>query len=104
MSECNPTDIDLQNEVAEAGGLPNQFKSRRYNTLDREKKQIRLLLFLAGEFKDPICCNLIAHLDENPYYKALSYLWGDPTNFCQWPGTLHYYQSIQSTSTPPRRN
>jgi len=79
MSECNPTDIDLQNEVAEARRLPNQFKSCRYNTLDREKKQIRLLLLLPGEFKDPICCNLlIAHLDEKPYYKALSYVWGDP--------------------------
>lgn len=79
MSECNPTDIDLQNEGAEARGLPNQFKSCRYITLGREKKQVRLLLLLPGEFKDPICCNLlIAHLDEKPYYKALSYVWGDP--------------------------
>ena len=80
MSESNQTDADLQNGAAESRCLPNQLKSCRYNPLDREKKQIRILLLLPGEFKDPICCNLlIAHLDEKPYYKALSYVWGDPS-------------------------
>ena len=80
MSETKQTETNSHNRSQEPGCSPTHLKSCLYNGLNREKKQIRLLLVLPGEFKDPICCNLlVAHLDEKPYYKALSYVWGDPS-------------------------
>lgn len=51
----------------------------RYEELDQEKRQIRLLHLLPGEFDDQISARLsVAYLDNNPDYEALSYVWGDP--------------------------
>ncbi|ROW05666.1 hypothetical protein VMCG_05273 [Cytospora schulzeri] len=46
--------------------------------LDLHAKQIRILHLLPGEGDDPIRCELqLANLGDQPYYEALSYVWGD---------------------------
>jgi hypothetical protein len=42
--------------------------------------EIRILTLNPGSVSDPVECTLEhASLDDNPYYEALSYAWGDPT-------------------------
>ena len=47
--------------------------------LDLEQNEIRVLTLHAGLWPDPVRCSLrTARLEDNPYYEALSYAWGDP--------------------------
>jgi hypothetical protein len=46
--------------------------------LNSERKEIRTLTLIRGEFDDPIQCSLqTVSLDDHPTYTALSYVWGD---------------------------
>jgi hypothetical protein len=50
-----------------------------YQALDPTKHELRLILLQPGELNGEIEFNiLIASLDENPEYEALSYEWGSP--------------------------
>jgi hypothetical protein len=50
----------------------------RYDRLDVQKKQIRLLDLLPGRWIDPISCSIrTVCLAEEPIYDALSYVWGN---------------------------
>ncbi|MCJ1478165.1 hypothetical protein MMC13_006841 [Lambiella insularis] len=47
--------------------------------LAADKNCIRLLKLEAGSGDNPLVCKLqIVSLDDDPYYEALSYVWGDP--------------------------
>lgn len=47
--------------------------------LDPQRDQIRILHLHPGEWEDPIRTTLsVASLEDEPYYEALSYVWGDP--------------------------
>ena len=49
--------------------------------LDNDKREIRLLRVLPGEFNSQIRCDLFkSSLVKPPRYKALSYVWGDSSN------------------------
>lgn len=51
-----------------------------YDTLDTGRREIRVLLLWPGEFAADICCDLYKEsLDDEPEYRALSYVWGDAT-------------------------
>jgi hypothetical protein len=50
-----------------------------YQPLNREKREIRLLTLYPDAWNKPISCSLqIVSLDDNPSYRALSYVWGNP--------------------------
>jgi len=52
----------------------------RYQPLDSNTTQIRLLAIRPGQGGDTISCTLRhVYLDEKPQYEALSYSWGDPS-------------------------
>lgn len=52
----------------------------QYRQLDPQKSEIRLVTLLPGNPSDAIQCTLsTASLDDNPAFKALSYVWGDPS-------------------------
>lgn len=54
----------------------------KFQNLELDKQQIRLLHLQPGEFHDPISATLsVACLGDSPRYEALSYVWGDP-NVC----------------------
>lgn len=49
----------------------------KFQKLDRDRQQIRLLLLKPGALHEPISAALsLAYLDEHPRYEALSYVWG----------------------------
>ncbi|EON67642.1 hypothetical protein W97_06785 [Coniosporium apollinis CBS 100218] len=51
-----------------------------YEPLDYERRQIRVLILLPGQFSDPIAGRMkIVSLDDKPEYDAMSYVWGDKT-------------------------
>jgi hypothetical protein len=52
-----------------------------YSLLSEERKEIRLLqISPSSELDDPIVCSFrTVELDHTPPYRALSYMWGDPT-------------------------
>ncbi|KAF7922873.1 uncharacterized protein EAE97_011037 [Botrytis byssoidea] len=54
-----------------------------YYTLEVSKKEVRLVTLLPGDLPDDIHCTLttVSLIDE-PFYEALSYVWGNPTNKC----------------------
>ena len=54
-----------------------------YTPLDVQKKEIRLLHILSGSDidEDPECEVSVRLIDERPYM-AISYVWGDPDDFC----------------------
>ncbi|TGO36479.1 hypothetical protein BHYA_0123g00070 [Botrytis hyacinthi] len=54
-----------------------------YHTLEVSKKEVRLVTLLPGDFSNVIHCTLttVSLIDE-PFYEALSYVWGNPTNRC----------------------
>ena len=50
----------------------------RYNALDPERSEVRLLTILPGNSRDPIRCSLsLVSLNEAPEFEALSYMWGN---------------------------
>jgi hypothetical protein len=50
----------------------------QYDTLNSQKKEIRLLSLLPGKTDHPIECTLqTVSLDDPPEFEALSYVWGD---------------------------
>ncbi|KAG8165466.1 hypothetical protein KVR01_004018 [Diaporthe batatas] len=50
----------------------------KFQKLDRDREQIRLLHLKPAELHEPISATLsLAYLDEQPSYEALSYVWGD---------------------------
>lgn len=54
--------------------------SRRYQQLEPDKREIRLLHIKPGVWTDEISCDLTTvSLDDNPKYAALSYVWGNAT-------------------------
>lgn len=54
----------------------------KFQNLDRDRHQIRLLSLKPGEPHEPISATLsLAYLDEHPRYEALSYVWGDREDF-----------------------
>ncbi|TGO55650.1 hypothetical protein BOTNAR_0240g00070 [Botryotinia narcissicola] len=54
-----------------------------YYTLEVSKKEVRLVTLLPGDLPDDIHCTLttVSLIDE-PFYEALPYVWGNPTNKC----------------------
>ncbi|PQE22776.1 Heterokaryon incompatibility protein [Rutstroemia sp. NJR-2017a BVV2] len=51
----------------------------KYQCLEKPD-EIRVLVLEPGEGTDPLRCHVkIVSLSSNPYYEALSYVWGDPT-------------------------
>lgn len=51
----------------------------KYEPLQKEPNQIRLLHVLPGDFEDPIQCELRkSKLVPIPKYETISYVWGDP--------------------------
>ena len=53
----------------------------QYNVLDYIKREIRLVTIKAGSGADPVKCELeTVSLDDEPLYKALSYVWGQIEN------------------------
>lgn len=50
----------------------------RYKPLSSSRPEIRLVTLLPGSWNDGICCTLRhVYLDNDPFYEALSYMWGD---------------------------
>lgn len=83
------TSIILQPQI-NSNLEPNQLKSNKTFKMTTEKYQyaplstsppeFRIVHILPGTFHDPICCELVtALLDDPPPYKTLSYVWGDAT-------------------------
>ncbi|KAF3763584.1 hypothetical protein M406DRAFT_233130, partial [Cryphonectria parasitica EP155] len=58
----------------------------RYQQLDSVKDEIRILSLLPGRPNDAVETTIsVACLDDDPYYEALSYVWGDSRpEFCRW--------------------
>lgn len=53
-----------------------------YPSLDGYDRRIRLVTLAAGAWKDPIRCTLnVVDYDVNPPYEALSYVWGNSSDF-----------------------
>jgi hypothetical protein len=52
-----------------------------YEALDPGRSEIRLLEILSLSNDDPVlkCRLVVASLEDNPSYIALSYVWGDPS-------------------------
>ncbi|KAI5859407.1 heterokaryon incompatibility protein-domain-containing protein [Durotheca rogersii] len=75
----------------------------RHFPLDHTRRDIRLLHLLPGQLSNPISCRLSHnHLDENPTYVALSYVWGDRDNLqpitlesVGFSVTLNLYTALQ---------
>lgn len=56
---------------------PCQAASGIYGALDDGRSEIRALSLNSGDFDDPISCSLqVVSLQEQPIYRALSYVWG----------------------------
>ncbi|KAF7867484.1 uncharacterized protein EAF02_009675 [Botrytis sinoallii] len=58
-------------------------ETQLYHTLEVSKKEVRLVTLLPGDFSNDIFCTLttVSLIDE-PFYEALSYVWGNPMNKC----------------------
>lgn len=53
--------------------------SEEYQPLDPTSRNIRLLELLPGKWTDELSCRMfVVSLDDDPYYEALSYVWGEP--------------------------
>jgi Heterokaryon incompatibility protein (HET) len=62
----------------EQAELPLPPPTFEYKSLTTETRQIRLLILAPGVWSSEIKCDLkYADLDQEPYYEALSYTWGD---------------------------
>lgn len=60
---------------------PQLRQAFEYDTLDKQKRLIRLFEPLPGEENDPLRGRLTTvDLDTGPDYDALSYAWGDPAH------------------------
>ncbi|TPX09015.1 uncharacterized protein E0L32_001724 [Thyridium curvatum] len=56
---------------------PCQAASSIYGALDDGRSEIRALSLNSGDFDDPISCSLqVVSLQDQPIYRALSYVWG----------------------------
>ncbi|KAM5350683.1 hypothetical protein ACJ41O_007188 [Fusarium nematophilum] len=59
---------------------PSTKRPYRYDTLDKQKRQIRLFELLPGAKDEQLRGRLMtADLNTHPVFDALSYVWGDPT-------------------------
>ena len=78
-------------------------RDQLYQGLNLSGREIRLVELLPGRHNDFICCHMIvASLDDEVEYKALSYNWGDPditlsicVNGCILPSTLNLESALR---------
>ncbi len=50
-----------------------------YESLDTQRREIRLCTLLPGFFDEPVACALsVVSLNDKPEYESLSYAWGSP--------------------------
>jgi hypothetical protein len=79
-----PHKLSLDEKLLETGLYVTQSsqpkrKFYRYKPLQNFQTDIRILRLLPSTEPDEVCCSLETHsINDNPFYVAVSYEWGDP--------------------------
>lgn len=75
----NRANSSLRTQAVSQSSSSSLICSNETEHLDTDRRQIRLLTLLPGQFGSLIRYTLqIVSLDDDPRYEALSYVWGDP--------------------------